>query len=293
MARPKSDGLLYFPLDTDFFTADKRIRALRARFGCDGLVVYLFILTSIYRNGYYIILDEDEIDNIVGCLNLNEGLIRQVVQFLISRSLLESILIGTDNCLTGTSVQRRFQLAMKSLKRDVHVRRELWLLGMDETASFIKFTQNSEKSQKNPDKSRKNMSKSRINDTKENKTKLNNINTMHTVRIEDARALFEQLWILYPNKKGKARVTDAMMEKLYSIGKDEMTRAIDRYKTELLRDEWRKPQYGNVFFSTGYIDYLDANYVPGEVKRTKSDSWNLTMKSNYDFENVEKELGVY
>ena len=44
-----------------------------------------------------------------------------------------------------------------------------------------------------------------------------------------------------------------------------MTRAIDRYKAELEKDnDWRKPQNGSTFFNSGYIDYLDANYEAGD-----------------------------
>ena len=55
MARPKKDGLLYFSFDTDFFYADNRIKALRARYGSDGLIFYIYLLTEIYRNGYYFV----------------------------------------------------------------------------------------------------------------------------------------------------------------------------------------------------------------------------------------------
>ena len=42
-----------------------------------------------------------------------------------------------------------------------------------------------------------------------------------------------------------------------------MSRAIQRYIAELEKDrDWRKPQNGGTFFTSGYIDYLDANYEP-------------------------------
>jgi len=80
-------------------------------------------------------------------------------------------------------------------------------------------------------------------------------------------AFFEQIWKLYPNKKGKGQVSDAKKKELFKISIEEMTRSIERYKTELKKDEdWRKPQNGSTFFNSGYVDYLDANYVPGESK---------------------------
>ena len=72
---------------------------------------------------------------------------------------------------------------------------------------------------------------------------------------------FESIWKLYPLKRGKGQVKDAQKKRLYAIGYDEMVRAIGRYKACLEKDEWRKPQNGSTFFNSGYVDYLDANYL--------------------------------
>lgn len=71
---------------------------------------------------------------------------------------------------------------------------------------------------------------------------------------------FESIWKLYPSKKGKGQISDSKKKVLYNIGYEELSRAIERYKAGLARDEWRKPQNGSTFFNSGYIDYLDANY---------------------------------
>ena len=85
---------------------------------------------------------------------------------------------------------------------------------------------------------------------------------------ENANALFEYLWSLYPNKKGKAQVKDKTKKRLLEIGADEMERAIERYTSELAKDDWRKPQNGSTFFNSGYVDYLDANFVPTEIRKS-------------------------
>lgn len=77
----------------------------------------------------------------------------------------------------------------------------------------------------------------------------------------EANDLFEHLWSLYPNKKGKGAVSDSKKKTLFAVGKEEMERAIERYKKELAKDaSWRKPQNGSTFFNSGYIDYLDKNW---------------------------------
>lgn len=98
-----------------------------------------------------------------------------------------------------------------------------------------------------------------------------NKNTLCKKEDEEAEELFEKLWSLYPVKKGKGQVSSAAKRRLLKVGHDEMVRAIDRYKTELEKDsDWRKPQNGSTFFNSGHMDYLDANYVPGEQKNKKS-----------------------
>lgn len=79
----------------------------------------------------------------------------------------------------------------------------------------------------------------------------------------DVDAFFESIWELYPVKKGKGQVSEAKRKALFKIGFDELERAIHRYLTELKKDaSWRKPQNGSTFFNSGYVDYLDENFVP-------------------------------
>lgn len=111
----------------------------------------------------------------------------------------------------------------------------------------------------------------------------------------DADALFEKLWSLYPNKRGKGQISDANKRRLLDIGYDHMVRAIDRYKADLARDNWRKPQNGSTFFHSGYIDYLDENYTPPDPKsRTagsaKTNKFNNFNQRNYDYNELEKHL---
>lgn len=104
----------------------------------------------------------------------------------------------------------------------------------------------------------------------------------------DADALFEKLWTLYPNKRGKGQISNANKRHLLDIGYEQMARAIDRYKADLARDNWRKPQNGSTFFHSGYIDYLDENYTPpGTVRTNKFNNFN---QRNYDYNELEKQL---
>lgn len=73
--------------------------------------------------------------------------------------------------------------------------------------------------------------------------------------------VFECLWALYPKKRGKGQISHTTKKRLYDIGIDEIRRCIERYSTYCQDKDMQFWQNGSTFFSSGYIDYLDANYV--------------------------------
>ena len=115
----------------------------------------------------------------------------------------------------------------------------------------------------------------------------NKINTL-----ADAKAMFERLWKLYPNKKGKGQVSDTQKKRLLAIGEDRLVKAVDRYSLELQKDaDWRKAQYGSTFFNSGYVDYLDENYVPGKSdQQTGKNTFNNFNQRQYDMQALEGQM---
>ena len=104
--------------------------------------------------------------------------IGQLRKFLLERSLFDNKRFGnklfqSDTILTSTSIQRRFQLAVKSRasKNPVVVNPKFWLLSKEETQSFIKMHPVFDNSEKNPSNSQKNPENSKnyaIKKSKEN-----------------------------------------------------------------------------------------------------------------------------
>ena len=135
---------------------------------------------------------------------------------------------------------------------------------------------------------------------KEKDKEKNNINTIcasdnapsvQNASKSDIDMFFEAVWKLYPVKKGKGQVSDSKKKMLYNIGIEEMTRAVERYKADLAKEDWRKPQNGSTFFNSGYVDYLDANYQPVQVKpQGKKNNFNNFPQREYDFAEIEKQL---
>lgn len=218
MARPRKKGIDYFPFDVDFFS-DKKIRILKSRFGADGITIYLYLLCEVYRNGYYVQIDEDYEYIIADDLGMSNEKVKQVMKFLLERSLLESTLFQSDTIITSHGIQRRFQEAVKTRgqKSEIEVDGKYWLLSEQETQPFIKCTHNQDYSDKNGSYSKKNNDNSEKKDTKESKVKKSNKNHCASETHENEEAKpptamnidqqlrhdFEIIYALYPKKKGK------------------------------------------------------------------------------------------
>lgn len=173
MSRPQKNGLDYFPLDVTFFS-DPKIKILKARYGVDGISIYIYLLCEIYRSGYYLQLNDDSVYIWSDDLRMSAEKVKQVLNFLLERSLFDRILFQSDKILTSAGIQKRFQLAVKARakKNPIEVR-DFWLLKEAETESFIKVYPKINSSGKNEDNSGKNGGFSRELSLKE--SKVNNI----------------------------------------------------------------------------------------------------------------------
>lgn len=284
MARPKQDGLLYFSFDTDFFYADKRIKRLHSRYGNDGIIFYIYLLTEIYRNGYYIRWDAESMDDAMDDLHLTEGFIEQVMTFLVSRSLLvKRTLTNPDTIITiqkegdnrpqcelaeggngqeraevitSPGIQKRYQEAVKGRKRQFEVNAEIWLLDEEETASCIKVANNKSFSEKNPYKSEKNKSKSKKNTAKESKVnKSKGKEIMQVVRFDD-------FWSVFPNKQRRYLAEMAYSELVLSgsVTEDQLILSATNY-AEYIKDSGDKMFLPNNFLEKCvFEDYLEVKH---------------------------------
>lgn len=132
MARPPKEGLNYFPLDVDFLS-DKKVKLLKAEFGAAGVLVFLSILTEIYRNnGYFMRWDKDDsllMAEEVGC-GLDSTVIEEIVQGCIRRSLFDSRVANVFGVLTSSGIQRRY-LRAAAERSNIYIIEEYLLLDTD------------------------------------------------------------------------------------------------------------------------------------------------------------------
>lgn len=172
LARPQKTGLDYFPVDVDIFS-DIKIRIVMARFGADGFAFYMYLLSRIYRDGFFVVSDEDFVLIASADLQMSMEKIGQMLSFFLERSLFNGKLFKADKILTSNGIQKRYQEAVKSRasKNAITVDGRYWLLNAEKTESFIQVRQPESFSENNPDKSENNPSKSENNPLKESKVK--------------------------------------------------------------------------------------------------------------------------
>ena len=278
--RQNKVGLDYFELDCHM---DDKVRLIQAEYGLKGFAVFVKLLQEIYvGNGYYCEWTQDRELLFASENGLNSGslqLLKDIVSACIRRNIFSERLYKEYGILTSSGVQKQYLKA--TVKREVvNLKKEYLLISIPENNKNVVI--NSISSDKNS------ISVGRNEQSIVEKSREENKNIMCNA---DASALFEELWKLYPVKKGKGQISIAAKQRLLKVGHDEMIRAIDRYKSELEKDkDWRRPQNGSTFFNSGYVDYLDANYEPSKTNNVKRCGFNDFEQRQYDYEALEKAL---
>lgn len=108
MARPRKDGLDYFPLDVNFLS-DLKIKKIIRAYGAQAVAVVMSVLTTIYRdNGYFATYDDDLIFIIADELKLEDSYVKNVIEKLIEVDFLNKEQKEKNNILTSIGIQERY-----------------------------------------------------------------------------------------------------------------------------------------------------------------------------------------
>lgn len=139
MARPRKQGLDYFPMDVNLFSG-KEIHIIQDQYGADGISFYVYLLCNIFKNGYYLQLDTDFFRNIFFNLEIDQERAMSILGFFLEESLFDMGLFQSDKVLTSRQVQMQFQKAVKErAKKNTILIECFWLLDESETESFLKI----------------------------------------------------------------------------------------------------------------------------------------------------------
>ncbi len=217
MARPTKQGLDYFPFDVDFFS-DEKIEAISGEFGIKGEIVTIKLLTTVYRNGYFIewsdLLKMKLLKNLNG---ISKELLEQIVSRLVKWGFFDEHLFNSDKILTSSGIQKRYFEATKR-RKDVLINTK-WLLkginvNINQQAKVVNVNINTQSK------------------VKERKVKEKKVDDYTKININDFSKLFKQDQIHYEqlqmNYKGLN--VDACLED-FLTDRQKQGRLIDTYES--------------------------------------------------------------
>lgn len=274
------EGINSFLLDC---RTNDNISEIEAEYGVKGFAVVVRLWQKIYsEKGYYCEwVERSPLLFLANWFGGNSGvtinLIKEIVSRCLNNGIFDAKMYENYSILTSARIQKQYFDVVKR-REEILVKKEYLLISVDKIKGIAYENPNS------VCKNQKNVCKNDTSKVKE--SKVNNKNNMCKA---DALALFEHLWKLYPIKRGKGKVSDAQKMKLLKIGFDEMSRAMERYKQYVESVDYLPYQNGSTFFTSGYVDYLDANYVK-DIREKQKNSFNNFPQREYDFEQLESIL---
>lgn len=110
MARPKKEGLDYFPHDTDAVN-DEKVEALRMLYGNDGYAFYFILLERIYRtkDGELDVSDAETIQILSKKITVTQEKFTEMLQTAIRRGCFSEQDYNKRNVLTSDGIKKRMQ----------------------------------------------------------------------------------------------------------------------------------------------------------------------------------------
>jgi hypothetical protein len=116
MGRKIKIGLDYFPMDVNFFD-DIKVRKLIKHKGSVSILVYSYLLSLIYKDGYFLKWDEDLPFIIYEKIGQDESYIKDVINYLIDIEMFSKYMFEKENILTSKGIQKRYKKICDTLKR--------------------------------------------------------------------------------------------------------------------------------------------------------------------------------
>lgn len=279
------EGIPSFLLDC---RTNDNISEIEAEYGVKGFAVVVRLWQKIYaEKGYYCEwIERSPLLFLSNWFGGNSGvtvsLINEIVNRCLKNGIFDAGMYENYSILTSARIQEQYFGAVKR-REEILVQKEYLLISVGKIKGIA---------YKNDISVCGNQENVCRNDIREGKvSKGNNINNM--CKADAVAHFFDKVWELYPVKKGKGRVSDTQKAKLFKFGFDEMSRSIERYKQYVDSVDYLQYQNGSTFFNSGYVDYLDANYLDTVSQKKKGkhkNSFCQFKQNDYDFDEIEKML---
>lgn len=278
--RPKK-RIDYAGWSVDIFSNDTKIDMLIDAQGWSGFGIYFYLCQMAFGNeGYFYkwgyALCATTARKMGG--GIGSGTVKETVDYCLQIGLFDKRLFDRWGVLTSRGIQKSYVIVLRSKNRKgTQLIDDFFLLG-DECKEELKsqgvifvrkneseIEVNSNSLEVNNDSLGENDHSLRQKKSKVKESKVN-ISIVHSEEMHDTDSLedfFETIWKLYPIKKGKGQVSKAKKKALQNIGLEEMQRCIERFKEDMKDRDKKYWMHGSTFFNSGYVDYLDKNFLSG------------------------------
>lgn len=283
MARPQKKGLEYFPLDCHM---NDEANLIVASYGMEGYGVLIQMFQFIYgSNGYYIDWNVKEQRLFSHRVGVKVELVNEIIKECTEWGIFNKEKLEEYSILTSRRIQDHYATA--TYKRAGVMMEERYLLI---SISDKKHINNGVTDNGNISTTIVSDDKSTQSKVKKSKVKNNNKDNVQKQVLHDQS---EQVWKLYPCKKGKATAVKKIPKLIKEYGIEQLERCINRYIEDVdIRHkngfEGLNYQNGSTFFNGTYQDYLDKNYQKEQTKPEKQSKFINYDQRTYNFDELEK-----
>ena len=216
--RPEKIGLDYFPMDT---TWDIKIKLLKAKYKLEGIGFIDMLYRLIYKESYYLKIDNDVILLLADEFGLSEERFREYLDFCLDKDLFSKKLYDKYSILTSSGIQRRYIKAKES-KESLNIIKEYYCINNEKTQVNVKLTSlDSKTTQVNPEFS------TQIKEKKTKEKKIKGKKTKDIVILPFDSSSFKEIWESFREhrKEIKKRMTirseTMLLKKLKEMATDE------------------------------------------------------------------------
>lgn len=116
MARPINKGLSYYPIDCNHFDDRKIKRLIRSHAG-NGYMVYQYLLSLVYSNGYFLKHDEELNFDVADSLRIDEIEVENIIKKCLDLGLFNIDMFDKHGIFTSLGIQKRWLKIIKEAKR--------------------------------------------------------------------------------------------------------------------------------------------------------------------------------
>lgn len=292
MAGKPKKRIDYAGWSVDIFSTDIKIDKLLDAQGWIGFGVYFYLCQMAFGSeGYFYEWCYDLCATTARKMGggVGAGTVKETVDYCLQIGLFDKGLFDRWGVLTSKGIQRSYLLVLKSKNRKgTEIIEEYWILDKSEYEDyqdlvFVRKNSNSLGENDNSLEVNKHSLEVNANSLRQKKSKVKESkvnNNVHSDEVHDADSLddfFESIWKLYPIKKGKGQVSKTKKQVLHRIGYEQVCRCVERFVNDM-ESENRDKKYwmhGSTFFNSGYVDYLDCNYIPEKTETSPVENEHL------------------